>query len=76
MIGGLDRDAQFRCEIHQGLQSITFLVGQGGESEDFHGLAQGKAGSDQRLSEVWALLEVIDEFAVGQGALFGELEAV
>ena len=72
----MDGDAQFLCEVHQGLQSIAFLVGQGRESEDLHGLAQGKAGGDQRLGKVWALLEVVDEFAVGQGALFGELEAV
>jgi len=76
MVGGLDGDAPFRCEVHQGLQSIAFLVGQGGKSEDLHGLAQGKAGGDQRLGEVWALLEVVDKFAVGQGALFSELEAV
>ena len=28
------------------------------------------------MGKVWALLEVVDEFAIGKSALFGELEAV
>ena len=51
-------------------------MGQGGKSVDLERLAQSKAGGDQRLGKVRALLEVVDEFAVGQRALFGELEAI